>query len=192
MVWLIGITCLVVVLLTIPPPPTVSADFNLGLIPVGASVLTMVADIVLNRKYSYDAIAKIDWGVLLMYMGLFTSTYLQGFDNTGFPGQLFDLIREYMNLKTVEGVIFFTVFMVIGSNLICNVPVTILVVKEFNQFICTTGGSECPEFCPIRLVRIILAWVATIAGTFTLLGSVCNLIVAEKAWSITNYRLTFL
>lgn len=61
MVWLIGTTCLVVVLLTIPPPPTVSADFNLGLIPVGASVLTMVADIVLNRKYSYDAIAKIDW-----------------------------------------------------------------------------------------------------------------------------------
>ena len=53
-------------------------------------------------------------------------------------------------------------------------------------------GSECPEFCPIRLVEIILAWVATIAGTFTLLGSVCNLIVAEKARSITNYRLTFL
>lgn len=190
MVWLIFITVFMVILLTIPPPPTVMADFNLGLIPVGAAVLTMVADTLLNRKYSYDAIAKIDWGVLLMYMGLFT--WLQGFDNTGFPAQLFDLIREYMNLKTVGGVIFFTVFMVIGSNLICNVPLTILVVKEFSNFICTPGGSECPEFCTIRLVGILLAWVATIAGTFTLLGSVCNLIVAEKARSITNYRLTFL
>ena len=144
MVWLIGITCLVVVLLTIPPPPTVTADFILGLIPVGASVLTVVADTLLNRKYSYDAIAKIDWGVLLMYMGLFT--WLQEFDNTGFPGQLFDLIREYMNLKTVEGVIFFTEFMVIGSNLICNVPLTILVVKEFNQFVYTTGALQ-KEIC---------------------------------------------
>ena len=51
-----------------------------------------------------------------------------------------------MNLKTVEGVIFFTEFMVIGSNLICNVPLTILVVKEFNQFVYTTGALQ-KEIC---------------------------------------------
>lgn len=182
--WLVFITVLVVVLLIVPPPP----DFNLGLVPLGASILTMVADTIINKNYSYSAIKKIDWGVVLMYMGLFT--WLQGFDNTGFPGQLFDVIRGYMNLKRVEGVLFFTVFVVIGSNLLCNVPMTILVVKEIENFICTSN-PDCLMNCEIRLVGLLLSWVATISGTFTLLGSVTNLIVAEKARSIANYRLTF-
>ena len=186
--WLLFITVMVVVLLIIPPRPIVNADFNLGLVPLGAGILSMVVDTVLNRNYSYTAIKKIDWGVVLMYMGLFT--WLQGFDNTGFPGQLFDIIRKYMNLKKVEGVLFFTVFVIIGSNLLCNVPMTILVVRQIEMFFCSSD-PDCLMYCGDRLVGLLLSWVATISGTFTLLGSVTNLIVAEKAHSIANYKLTF-
>ena len=37
-----------------------------------------------------------------------------------------------------------------------------------------------------------MAWVSTIAGNLTLIGSVANLIVAEKAKSCADYNLTFL
>ena len=189
-IWLFSITGFIVILLTIPPPPTVRADFNLGLVPLGAGVLTMVADTLLNRKYAFDAIFKLDWSIVLMFMGLFT--WLQGFENTGLPGQLFGAIRNYMNLKNGGGVIFFAVFVFFGSNFLSNVPLTILVVDEIGRFVCTTSSDLCPVNCPIQLVGVLLAWVATISGTFTLLGSVTNLIVAEKARGIADYRLTFL
>ena len=38
---------------------------------------------------------------------------------------------------------------------------------------------------------LLLAWVSTIAGNFTLFGSVANLIVAEKAKRHINYSLGF-
>ena len=38
---------------------------------------------------------------------------------------------------------------------------------------------------------MVLAWVSTIAGNFTLIGSVANLIVAEKALKEAGFRLTF-
>ena len=41
------------------------------------------------------------------------------------------------------------------------------------------------------LSGVLLAWVSTIAGNFTLIGSVANLIVAEKGRYISNYRLGF-
>ena len=188
--WLIFITVLVIILLAIPPPPTVSADFNLGLVPLGAGILTMLMDTIFNRKYPFDAIVKMDWAVVLMFMGLFT--WLQGFENTGLPGQLFGAIRRYMNLNTFGGVLFFTVFVMIGSNILSNVPLTILIVEEIGKFLCTPSGAECPVNCSIRLVGVLLAWITTISGNFTLLGSVTNLIVAEKARAVSGKRLTFL
>lgn len=188
--WLIFMTVLMVVLLAIPPPPTVAADFNLGLVPLGAGVLTMLMDTIFNRKYPFDAIAKIDWAVVLMFMGLFN--WLQGFENTGLPGQLFAAVRPYMNLNTFGGVLFFTVFVMIGSNILSNVPLTILIVDEIGKFLCTPSGAMCPVNCSIRLVGVLLAWITTISGNFTLLGSVTNLIVAEKARAVCGYRLTFL
>jgi len=57
--------------------------------------------------------------------------------------------------------------------------------------VCTTGGDVCPVNCPIQLIGVLLAWVATISGTFILLGSVTNFIVAEKTRGIADCRLTF-
>ena len=52
----------------------------------------------------------------------------------------------------------------------------------------------CPVNCSIRLVGVLLAWITAISpsGNFTLLGSVTNPIVAEKARAVCGYRLTFL
>ena len=182
--WLISITVVVVILLAIPPPPIVkSVEFNLGLVPLGASILTILLDTFFYRKDAYDVISKVDWGVILMFFGLFV--WLQGFENTGFPDMIFRLSLPYMNLSEIQGILFFTVFITIGSNIFSNVPLVILVVYKLSDFNC--GDNDCS----VQLTGVLLAWVSTIAGNFTLLGSVANLIVAEKSRTCGNYHLTF-
>lgn len=180
--WLVFISVLLVVLLAIPPPPTVMAEFNLGCIPVAAAVLTMLADTVINRTYAYDCMLKIDWTVILMFMGLFI--WLGGFQNTCFPYIIFNYLAPYMNLYRFEGVLLFSVFVIIGSNIFSNVPLVILIVHRIDE-LCGDVPCEGP------LGGLLLAWISTIAGNFTLIGSVANLIVAEKARSSADYRLTF-
>ena len=181
--WLCFIMLFAVVLLTIPPPPTVDAKFNLGLIPLGASILTMLVDSILNRKYAFDAMARVDWTVVLMFMGLFA--WLGGFQNTCIPKMIFDGLADYMNLHTFGGVLLFTVFVIIGANIFSNVPLTILIIDRLPDL---CGDQKCTG----PLGGLLLAWVATISGNTSLIGSITNLIVAEKARSTANFRLTFL
>lgn len=183
-IWLVIITCILVILLAIPPPPAIPVEFNLGLVPVGAGVITMLVDTLLNRKYGYDAIMKVDWAMILMFMGLFI--WLCGFENTLFPRDAFNFIMKYMDLHTVHGVLIFTLFVVIGSNILSNVPLVILVINQLFNFQCGHGN-----YCSGQLIGTLLAWTSTVAGNFTLIGSVANLIVAEKGRNITNYRLGF-
>jgi Na+/H+ antiporter NhaD/arsenite permease-like protein len=181
--WLCFIMLFVVVLLSIPPPPTVKSKFNLGLVPLGASILTMLVDSIINRKYAFDAMARVDWTVVLMFMGLFA--WLGGFQNTCIPKRVFDGLADHMNLHTFGGVILFTVFVIIGANIFSNVPLTILIIDRLPDL---CGDQKCTG----PLGGLILSWVATISGNTSLIGSICNLIVAEKARSTLNYQLTFL
>lgn len=189
--WLIAATIILVVLLAIPPPPTVSAEFNLGLVPIGLSVFTIVLDTVINKKYAFEVMMKIDWTVILMFIGLFI--WLGGFENTHFPSRAFELIRPYMDLHTVQGVFLFIGFIIIGSNILSNVPLVILIVDQLENLYCSHSGEKDDgmNYCSAQLVGVLLAWISTIAGNFTLIGSVANLIVAEKGRNVADYHLTF-
>ena len=123
-VWLIIITTLLIGLLAVPPLRTVK--FNLGLVPFGAAVFTMLVDTILNCKCAQDVMIQVDWPVILMFFGLFV--WLVGFENTNLPNQAFDKMREYMNLSTISGVLLFTVFVIVGSNILSNVPLVILFI----------------------------------------------------------------
>lgn len=181
-IWLCFVSVLLVALLAVPPPPTVMAEFNLGCIPLAAAFSTMLMDTIINRKYAYDCMLKIDWTVILMFMGLFI--WLGGFQNTCFPYIVFNAVAPYMNLYRFEGVLLFTVFVIIGSNIFSNVPLVILIVHRIDE-LCGDVPCEGP------LGGLLLAWISTVAGNFTLIGSVANLIVAEKARSAIDFRLTF-
>ncbi|XP_011410016.1 PREDICTED: putative transporter arsB [Amphimedon queenslandica] len=166
-----------VVLLNIPNQ---TDDLNLGCIHLAASTLTMLMDTILNRKYAYDVIVKADWTVIFMFMGLFV--WLRDFQNTCFPFMAFEHLAPYMNLNTIEGVLLFSVFVIIGSNIFSNVPLVILIVGHISDLY-----DDCGP-----LGGLLLAWISTIAGNFTLIGSVANLIVAEKARSSAKYHISFL
>lgn len=181
--WLLVASVCMVILLAIPPPPTVPVIFNLGLIPLGTGIMTMFVDTIFNRKYAFDAMQRIDWTVILMFMGLFT--WLGGFQNTCIPEILVDKLAPHMNLNTVGGVLLFTVVVALGSNIFSNVPLVILIVNRIGEL---CGDEPCSGPLP----ALLLGWVSTIAGNYTLIGSIANLIVAEKARSVANYQLTFL
>jgi Na+/H+ antiporter NhaD/arsenite permease-like protein len=191
--WLMVVTVIIILLLAIPPLPEV--EFNLGLVPVGAAVLTMLVDTIVNRKYAFDAMKSVDWTLILMFMGLFI--WLAGFQNTLFPDAAFEFMLRYMDLSTVQEVLVFTVFVAVGSNVLSNVPLVILIVQQLSKFQC--GDDTCTS----QLTGVVLAWVSTIAGNFTLIGSIANIIVAEQARNVTaskdangkarkdGYRLSF-
>ena len=185
-VWLVFITVLLLILLAIPPN---ILYFNAGLVPMGAGISTMLVDSIINRKYAYDAMTKIDWTVLMLFMGLFV--WLQGIKNTCFPYLIFVKLLDNMDLCTVGGVLVFTIFVIIGSNILSNVPLVVLIAGYLSNFPCQSLVGENSSNEIIRIAGIILAWVSTIAGNFTLIGSVANLIVAEKARSCIDYKLTF-
>ena len=182
-IYLICSFVVVIVLLAVPGPPTTSVEFNLGLVPLGAAILCMLVDTICNRKYAFDAMLKVDWTVVLMFMGLFI--WLGGFQNTCLPDLLVDQLAPYMNLNTFHGVLLFSILVLVGSNIFSNVPLVILIVDRISDL---CGDEKCTSSVP----ALLLAWVATIAGNFTLIGSVANLIVAEKARTVCNFRLTFL
>ena len=179
--WLGLVTLLLIVLLAIPPLDNVS--FNLGLVPVGAAVLTMLVDTLLHHHRPTDAMTNVDWTILLLFFGLFV--WLVGFENTSLPRRVLNTLNRYMMLSTVPGVLLFTVFVGLGSNILSNVPLVILILDELETFEC--GLGDCSQ-----LAGVLLAWISTIAGNLTLIGSVANLIVAEKAKTCANYNLTFL
>ena len=182
--WLAFVSVLTVVLLALPPPPVIAAQFNLGLIPLGAAILTMLVDSILNRRASFEAMGGIDWTVVLMLMGLFA--WLRGFENTCVPHLVFQHLSPHMDLHTFSGVLLFTVFVVIGSNIFSNVSLTILMVDKLPRLVC--GGVACHG----SLGGLLLSWVVTVSGNTTLIGAITNLIVAEKTRSVAGYRLTLL
>ena len=180
-VWLGLVTLLLIVVLVIPPLLQ-HVTFNLGLVPIGAAVFTMSVDTVIHRRPSKSALTNVDWTIILMFFGLFV--WLVGFENTSLPRRVFKKMNRFMKLSSVTGVLLFTLFVIIGSNILSNVPLIILIIDELETFDC--GLKDCSQ-----ITGVLLAWVSTIAGNFTLIGSVANLIVAEKARSCANYNLTF-
>ena len=185
------VTILVVALLIIPTltikPNDYQLKFDLGLVPFGGAVIIMLIDCIINRRSAYDAMVQIDWTSILLFVGLFV--WLEGFQRTGFPSLVFDKLEDYMKIVgfNVPGILLFTVFVLVGSSMISNVPLTILIVDQVCDLYrgCDPGTSRV-------VPAMLLAWVATVAGNFTLIGSIANLLVAEKAKTSNHkYILSF-
>lgn len=178
--WLVLISVMTVVLLALPSPPV---RFNLGVVPLGAGILTMLVDTILTGRSAFAAMAHIDWSIVLMFMGLLV--WVGGFQNTCIPHTIFEKLAPHMNLHTFGGVLLFTAFVIVGANIFGSVPLTILMIDKLPQF-CGAKTCEGP------LGGLLLAWVTTVSANSLLMSSTTNLIVAEKAHSTAGYHLTFL
>ncbi|KAA8521491.1 hypothetical protein F0562_012199 [Nyssa sinensis] len=112
---------------------------------------------------------------------------VDGFNKTGIPTTIWVFIEPYAQIDKISGVLVLAGLILALSNLASNVPTVLLL-----------GGPVVASAFAISLdyvqkAWLLLAWVSTVAGNFSLLGSAANLIVCQQAQRAQHlgYTLSF-
>jgi Na+/H+ antiporter NhaD/arsenite permease-like protein len=139
------------------------AGLSLPLVAIaGAGLLTLVA-----RREARAAYAKVDWPLLLFFAALFV--IVRGVQDaslvrdvtTAAVGQLHG--NRWADAAAVSGA------MLVLSNIVSNVPAVLL------------WRPVVPALAHANFVWLVMAMSSTFAGNLSLLGSMANMIVAERA-----------
>lgn len=141
------------------------AGFHLGYTTLAGAV----ALIVIERVEPKAAFQRVDWALLVFFCSLFVVVH--GLARTGVVEAAWARMAPWFDLDHAPGVSLFSAFVVVGSNLVSNVPLVLLAGPHLQAL-----GGPAPE-----LGWVLLAFVSTVAGNLTLIGSVANIIVAEGA-----------
>lgn len=132
--------------------------------PVAKVAIVGGAFLLLTRKVKSDKVYReIDWPLLLMFVGLFV--VVAGLERVVITP---DLVAAVGRLDLGAPATLSTITAVL-SNVVSNVP-AVLVLKPF------VASLDDP-----KKAWLVVAMASTLAGNFTLVGSVANLIVAQKA-----------
>lgn len=132
--------------------------------PSPKAALVAGAILLLTRRLKPERVYReIDWSLLALFVGLFV--VIAGFERTPFPGDLFAAASPFHLDRPLP----MSVFCAGLSNLVSNVP-AVLVFKSF--------VTHLPN---PQHAWLVLAMSSTLAGNLTILGSVANLIVAQRA-----------
>lgn len=114
-----------------------------------------------HRRETTSMWDRIDWSILVFFAGLFVA--VAGLKASGATEWLFARARLSDTGPWAASAIFLA-----GSNLVSNVPFIMVVQPEMARFADPRSAWE------------LLAMASTFAGNLTLLGSVANIIVAER------------
>lgn len=107
---------------------------------------------------------NVDWSLLLFFTGLFV--VIGGAQHAG----VLDVLLKHFQIEPdVSGIISLHVFSVLGSQIVSNVPLTMLVVPLLRQV-------------PGDTLWVSLAAGSTLGGNATLIGALANIIVVEQAY----------
>lgn len=139
------------------------ALFFAGVVPAKAAIVCGSLLLLTRRMKSRRVYEEIDWSLLLMFVGLFiivagAQHALLGPDVVAAVGRLH--LDQVPVLSAVTAVL---------SNLVSNVP-AVLMLKPF------VDALKDPD-----TAWLVIAMASTLAGNFTVLGSIANLIVVQKA-----------
>ncbi|XVE58506.1 hypothetical protein DITRI_Ditri04bG0174900 [Diplodiscus trichospermus] len=119
----------------------------------------------------------------------FSSMFItvEGFEKTGIPSTLWDLMEPYAKIIHASGTAILAIIILVLSNLVSNVPTVLLLGSRVTASAAAISASD------ERKAWLILAWVSTVAGNLSLLGSAANLIVCEQARHAPDlgYTLSF-
>lgn len=126
----------------------------------------LVALIVAERSDPQEIFARIDWPLLVFFAGLFV--VVAGLAATGLVDAAWQAAGPWLSHGSASGLAALTALYVAGSNLVSNVPMVLLAAP----------GVAAEDSV---LAWVLLGFVTTVAGNLTLIGSVANIIVAEKA-----------
>ena len=143
-----------------------------GLSPAKAAMIVGGLLLLTRRLKSERVYAEIDWSLLLMFAGLFV--IVAAAENT----LLTDAIIPSIARLHFDSVPALSAVVAILSNIVSNVPAVLLL----KPFILTLGDQHT--------AWITVAMASTLAGNFTVIGSIANLIVVRTA-AARGVRISF-
>ena len=152
--------------------------FFAGLVPLGAAILIITADAILNRQSASVTLKRCNWSVIIMFMAIFV--WVSGFNATGLPKWTWynvglSNVSGNLSISTLATI---TGFCVLGTNI-------------FGPFLYTLTVLELLEPCQNQLQFILcVAWCSSIGGNLTLFGSMSNIIIAQRARQTLDFKLT--
>lgn len=138
------------------------AGLHLGYVALAGALVFVVRD----REPPEAALARVDWGLLVFFCGLFIVVH--GLAATGVVAWAWDRAAP-AQLAAPGQLAAFSGLLAAGSNVVSNVPMVLL------------AGPQVAAYADPTLAWVALGLATTVAGNLTLLGSVANLIVAEQA-----------
>ncbi|KAK1695806.1 hypothetical protein QYE76_012503 [Lolium multiflorum] len=159
--------------------------YMLGLNMSWTAITTAVALIVVDFRDAEACLGKVSYSLLVFFTGMFVT--VSGFNKTGLPGAIWNVMAPYSKINHVSGVTVLSLIILLLSNLASNVPTVLLMGDEV--------AASAATISPAAVTRswLLLAWVSTVAGNLSLLGSAANLIVCEQARRVPRnaHDLTF-
>jgi Na+/H+ antiporter NhaD/arsenite permease-like protein/uncharacterized membrane protein (UPF0127 family) len=128
----------------------------------GAVVLMLIGGVRTER-----ILEGVDWTLLLFFAGLFV--VMHGVQVSGLAGRMIGWAGDLSTSTAAWRIAGLSLVSALLSNVVSNVPAVMLL----KPFIESLGGD--------RVAWLALAMSSTLAGNFTLIGSVANLIVVQQA-----------
>ncbi|WP_437923979.1 SLC13 family permease [Sorangium sp. So ce291] len=152
---LVPIACLAVV----------SVLFVLGANLAWTAIGGATAAILLHRRDATGLFERVSWTVLVFFGALFI--VVAGLQKTGMPEQALRAASPFLPSGPTLGIVGLSIAMLVGCQIVSNVPFILLAESYIRS-------QPDPH-----LAWVATALVSTLAGNFTLLGSVANIIVVE-------------
>uniref|UniRef100_J3N311 Citrate transporter-like domain-containing protein n=1 Tax=Oryza brachyantha TaxID=4533 RepID=J3N311_ORYBR len=161
------------------------AALLLGLNMSWTAITAALILLALDFTDAQACLEKVSYSLLIFFCGMFIT--VDGFNRTGIPNTLWELVEPYARIDSPKGVVLLAVVILVLSNVASNVPTVLLLGTR----VAASAAAISPA--SEKKAWLILAWVSTVAGNLTLLGSAANLIVCEQARraQFFGYNLTF-
>jgi Na+/H+ antiporter NhaD/arsenite permease-like protein len=130
------------------------------------AVAAFTALLVVHRADPTTFWGRIDWSVILFFGGLFV--VVEGLVRSGAAAWATARVPLWSGSGHLTDYARTAGLFLLGSNIVSNVPFILVIQREMSRFPDPVLGWE------------LLAMASTFAGNLTLLGSVANIIVAER------------
>ncbi|KAL4595101.1 hypothetical protein ACB092_12G067500 [Castanea dentata] len=149
------------------------------------AITAALALMVLDFRDARPSLEKVSYSLLVFFCGMFIT--VEGFNNTEIPSTLWDFLEPYSRIDRVSGITILAVVILVMSNLASNVPTVLLLGAR------VAASAAAVSAADEKKAWLILAWVSTVAGNLSLLGSAANFIVCEQAHQAPQleYTLSF-
>ncbi|KAH0452074.1 hypothetical protein IEQ34_019373 [Dendrobium chrysotoxum] len=157
----------------------------IGLNMSWTAITAALALIVIDFRDAGPCLDKVSYSLLIFFCGMFIT--VEGFNKTGIPSVFWNFMEPHARINHASGMAVLSLVILLLSNFASNVPTVLLLGAQVAKSAAAISPATVPR------AWLILAWVSTVAGNLSLLGSAANLIVCEQARrsQLYGYTLSF-